>query len=193
MTGLSQIVYSSVVNKDLNFAEITTILKTARQKNKERDVTGLLLHDKQNFIQAFEGPTHEVDKLFSTILADPRHHNVNLLSKTDISKRSFPDWRMGFAEINGSELYKLYGCYHLLGGFRFRVIRHFLDGLNESYATRLLKNFVLKAESACDVCPMNQLADGLGCSVGTAAANIETTSKCPAVTKLLQLGPMTKG
>jgi hypothetical protein len=94
------IVYASSAVRLLNRKELVELLDYSREMNVEKDITGLLLYRGGNFIQVIEGENDAVLQLYKNIKNDPRHKDVTLLSKDPITKRQFPDWRMGFRNID---------------------------------------------------------------------------------------------
>jgi hypothetical protein len=75
---------------------VRAIVSTARNHNKDANVTGALLFTEAGFVQVLEGPRDIVERTFERIAADPRHTDVTVLSFTPALRRSFPDWPMGF-------------------------------------------------------------------------------------------------
>ena len=73
---------------------IAAILETARRKNREEGVTGLLYFDHRTFLQALEGTREAVNRTFQRIGPDPRHADVTLLFYAAIQHRAFSDWAM---------------------------------------------------------------------------------------------------
>ena len=99
MTGLYQLIYSSIRNPSCTDAEIEDILKSCKKNNPKENITGILLHSRNRFIQYIEG-TSEISKLYEKIKLDDRHFNVTLLAYSPIEKRIFPSWQMGFKDID---------------------------------------------------------------------------------------------
>jgi hypothetical protein len=60
----------------------------------------MLLYKGGNFLQVLEGPEEGVLRLYQKISRDPRHGDVMLLTKEPIQERQFPDWSMGFQNID---------------------------------------------------------------------------------------------
>ncbi|EOD79415.1 hypothetical protein D515_01763 [Grimontia indica] len=85
------------------------LLGKARQKNGELGVSGLLLYAKGNFFQVLEGEEHNVDKLYQKIEQDDRHNRVVVLDRSEIKKRAFPDWSMGFRNLETFDKSQLRG------------------------------------------------------------------------------------
>lgn len=98
------LIYVSTSVKLLNDEELLDILKVSRENNSSREVTGLLLYKGGNFMQVLEGPDEVVEAVFETIKADPRHKDVIVLSREQISNRQFPAWEMAFQNLDNPEV-----------------------------------------------------------------------------------------
>lgn len=98
------LIYVSTSVKLLNDEELLDILKVSRENNSSRDVTGLLLYKGGNFMQVLEGPDEVVEALYETIKTDPRHKDVFVLSREQISNRQFPAWEMAFQNLDNPEV-----------------------------------------------------------------------------------------
>ena len=51
-----QLVYVSTASRAMSDADLNEILDVSRRKNRERDVTGVLLYLDRGFLQVLEGP-----------------------------------------------------------------------------------------------------------------------------------------
>lgn len=89
--------------------ELADILSTARAFNNTFDITGLLLYKDQSFIQVIEGDIKHLESLYTRINKDDRHFRIRTLVKEPISQRKFPDWSMGFQNINKIDINALPG------------------------------------------------------------------------------------
>ena len=98
------LIYVSTSVKLLNDEELLDILKASRENNSSRDVTGLLLYKGGNFMQVLEGPDEVVEALYEMIKTDPRHKDVFVLSREQISNRQFPAWEMAFQNLDNPEI-----------------------------------------------------------------------------------------
>ncbi|MET0415571.1 MAG: BLUF domain-containing protein [Actinoplanes sp.] len=92
---MSRLIYFSE-KRELGSGGIEAILSVARRKNERNALTGVLLFNRNYFLQCLEGGRQEVTATFCRIAADPRHGNVTLVSAQDIDVRDFPDWTMGY-------------------------------------------------------------------------------------------------
>jgi hypothetical protein len=70
------------------------ILSAARRKNPIMGITGALICRHDVYLQLIEGPAEAIDALYSRILADDLHTNVELLLSEDMGDRLFPAWAM---------------------------------------------------------------------------------------------------
>lgn len=114
MSDLIHIVYVSFSSKEMSEDEIIELLSEIRVKNEKQNVTGLLLHNNESFIQVIEGERNTINRLFEKIKSDPRHDNIVKLLDEPIHSRAFPDWSMGFQEITSAETANIPGFSRFL-------------------------------------------------------------------------------
>lgn len=93
---LYQIIYASAATHPIEEDELLAMLKHAREKNKQHEITGMLLHCDGSFIQALEGPRDKVRHMLGVIRQDSRHSRIAVLFEGPIQNRSFSQWSMGF-------------------------------------------------------------------------------------------------
>jgi len=93
---LIQLIYASRVKPGFGPQDVEQILAVACSKNAKLGITGLLCFNGDNFLQCLEGGRAAVNELYHHIINDPRHHQVLLLRYTDIVKRDFENWAMGY-------------------------------------------------------------------------------------------------
>ncbi len=98
MPNLYQLVYTSVRKPNCDENEIVKILDSCKRNNPPQDVTGILLHSDDLFIQYLEGDKNII-KLYDMIKDDPRHKRVVLLSYGPLQERVFPSWHMGYKNL----------------------------------------------------------------------------------------------
>lgn len=94
---LARLIYVSTAVDHLRPHAIGDILRTARLRNAQDGITGLLMLAERHFMQMLEGPEAMVSTMFEDIRHDPRHRDVMIIHTCTESKRQFPDWSMGFA------------------------------------------------------------------------------------------------
>ena len=101
--ALIQLIYTSrLIDNGSNV--IAAILQTSRRKNKLHNITGMLLCANNGVLQVLEGEDACVSELYRSIELDKRHNEIFLLSKTEVTKRQFASWDMGFRRLNETEI-----------------------------------------------------------------------------------------
>jgi len=93
--------YESQASVPFTEPDLLALLDQSRSKNAERGVTGILLYRQGTFLQVLEGPRAKVDELYATISGDTRHHAVDTVLVEERQQRRFPEWTMGFADVDG--------------------------------------------------------------------------------------------
>ena len=135
VSGLIHIIYSSSAAGKFTAAEVRTLLDHSQRRNRELGITGILLYTQGSFLQVIEGEEETIDAMFARIRSDTRHHGVTLIIREAVSRRSFPDWSMGYAELSASESEKIPGMNDF-----FSTGKTFAD-LNHGRAKKILKAF----------------------------------------------------
>lgn len=80
--------------------QLAEIVAVAVGRNLANGVTGALIHTGRNFAQLLEGPPAAVEEIMGSILVDPRHAAVNIVSREPTQERAFPNWSMLLVERN---------------------------------------------------------------------------------------------
>ncbi len=101
--NLYQLLYTSRKTPTCNDKEIEKILDSCKRNNPSKDITGVLLHSNDHFIQYLEG-SKDIIKLYDLIKTDTRHTGVVLLSYAPLKERVFPAWHMGYKNITNSKI-----------------------------------------------------------------------------------------
>ncbi|UPY37404.1 BLUF domain-containing protein [Sediminicoccus sp. KRV36] len=78
--------------------EVGALLAVARIRNAHLRITGALVVTDDCFAQILEGEAEDLDWLFRSIQADPRHCNVTLIQRALVPERAFADWAMSHVE-----------------------------------------------------------------------------------------------
>ena len=99
MNSLYQLVYSSTRSPECSESSIDDILASCKKNNPETGITGILIHSKNRFVQYLEGNL-ELHTLYHKIKEDRRHYDVMLLIYRPIRERVFPNWHMGFKDVD---------------------------------------------------------------------------------------------
>lgn len=102
MSDLYRLVYTSFRKSNCTDEEIENILASCKKNNPGRDVTGVLIHSENRFIQYMEGPKERVEELYTLKQTDPRHTSVNKRNFEPIKERVFPSWEMGYKNVSGN-------------------------------------------------------------------------------------------
>ena len=97
---LSSLVYTSLAPVPFSHDDLLALLEKARTTNHALGVSGMLLYKDSAFMQALEGEETVVAKLAEKISHDPRHTSYFVCSRQQIDRRQFPDWSMGFADLD---------------------------------------------------------------------------------------------
>ena len=108
-----QIAYVSSTRGLLTAAGIAELLVGSRERNLARQITGMLLYKGGNVLQVIEGEEPQISSLFRSISKDPRHTGVIRLYQKNIESRDFPDWTMGFHDLDaerGCHAFTFYQC-----------------------------------------------------------------------------------
>lgn len=109
--GLERVVYCSRARIDTASLQAISELLGVSQRNNARDgLTGALAVNDGWFLQVVEGPGTALDRLLRRLAEDPRHADVEILSRRSVTARLFPDWSMVAARITpdvGPQLQRL--------------------------------------------------------------------------------------
>jgi len=128
--ALLHLAYVSTQTRLMSGADLLALLDEARNNNGQRGVTGLLLHKEDAFFQVLEGPETAVRGTFQSILADERHKNIEVLLEEPLDTRQFPDWQMGFSDLDNIDPSLIPGYSHFMS--EERCPRRFLEELSAS-------------------------------------------------------------
>jgi hypothetical protein len=97
--ALTHLIYVSSAIQEQSDADLDAILASAVRNNSKNDITGMLLYAGGNFLQVIEGEKEAIDKTFSFIEKDSRHHGIIVIERGEIQQRSFIQWNMGFYRL----------------------------------------------------------------------------------------------
>lgn len=121
---MNYLVYVSQAERPMTRQELAELLERSRVYNHENGITGLLIYKYSTddahayFMQLLEGQKDVLDTIFERIAADRRHHTKVILEEGETVARSFPDWSMGFRDIDPADLATFEG-YSDLGSAAF--------------------------------------------------------------------------
>ncbi len=95
-------------------ADLRELLRKANENNSKLGITGMLLFKAGNFLQVLEGEQETVLTLYKRIAQDPRHTRPIILFQGIAPQRDFPDWSMGFHDLNSADTKSVPGFTHFL-------------------------------------------------------------------------------
>ncbi|OEE61791.1 BLUF domain-containing protein [Enterovibrio norvegicus] len=104
-----RLIYASAATIEFSESKLMQLLGKARAHNAGNNISGLLLYAKGNFFQILEGEQQAVERLYCQIQQDDRHTSVVVLERSEITKRVFPDWSMGFKNLEHFDKQELRG------------------------------------------------------------------------------------
>jgi hypothetical protein len=76
-----------------------SILATAQAHNREHGIGGVLCQGRGLYLQVLEGERSAVHRLYSRIVADRRHSDVEMLHLEEITDRRFAGWSMALVDL----------------------------------------------------------------------------------------------
>ncbi len=122
---LYSLLYTSAETEPLTEIELKSLLEQARNYNLRKNITGMLLHHKNSFLQLLEGDKHIIEDLFRLkISKDKRHTAITEYFLSPIDQRTFPEWSMGF---------------HIVQQEDFKHIEGYSEFLDKGFDSNLLK------------------------------------------------------
>jgi methanogenic corrinoid protein MtbC1 len=92
--AISTLTYQSRATKQPTSIELYGLLRKAKARNECADVTGMLVFKDARFFQWLEGPSDGLDAIWNSIQNDPRHKEIELLSRDSAQQRLFSQWDM---------------------------------------------------------------------------------------------------
>ncbi len=94
---LVSMTYASRANPDVSVKDFETILQQAQINNAANGITGMLVFNKNYFLQTIEGPRAQINRLLYRLIADTRHHDLQLLETRELKHREWSKWSMNYA------------------------------------------------------------------------------------------------
>ncbi len=93
-TDLFHLVYASRTTEAFLAQDIKQIEFVSQRNNQQLNITGVLVFGNCRFMQFLEGSEINVNRIFSKIKKDSRHHNIDVIRHGIIPRRQFSDWHM---------------------------------------------------------------------------------------------------
>jgi hypothetical protein len=137
---LYQLVYCSRASPGIDDRAVDAIIRSARRRNPEQGITGLLVFGGGIFFQWLEGPRDNVTALMGRLQADRRHQDIVMLDTSEeVRERLFPDWDM-----------------ELVSGLHIRdVLQDALDNARDAANAATLRGLLQRLETS----ELSHLAD----------------------------------
>ena len=135
-----QLIYVSSASDSPSEFDLVRLLEQARSRNLRQNITGMLLYSHRTFLQLLEGEAKDVFEIYASICRDPRNEGHVILSEAEIPDRNFPDWSMGFENLEHYSPDELPGFVEVFGGKLDKTIAV----NNKTNAIRLLMGFSRK-------------------------------------------------
>lgn len=133
------LVYTSHAVKPFSDAELLELLQQSRDRNKEFNISGILLYVQGKFMQVLEGKKAFVEQIYASILKDPRHTRVTLVLEGNSPARIFKGWSMGFKKLSNEDFAGVSGFTDIDTFFNEHQIKE-----NSSLLLMILKSFYRK-------------------------------------------------
>ena len=100
---LVSLLYVSQPRGPVTTSVTSTILRSSIVNNKSADISGVLCQGTGLYMQVLEGERPVVNNMFYRIVADSRHHLIELLSMEEITQRKFNQWSMALVHLNAND------------------------------------------------------------------------------------------
>jgi hypothetical protein len=101
---LRRLIYTSQATRSFSKRNFLDLLHQSRAYNSVDNITGVLIHRKDFFLQVIEGDTEAIEDLLGRLLLDTRHIKLKIILDKFVEKRIFSNWSMGCANFNEPEL-----------------------------------------------------------------------------------------
>jgi len=131
---MEYLVFISTAKKLMSDDELLDLLQSARLKNTENNITGMLLYSEGTFMQVLEGGKEDLRRVYNSIQADLRHRNIIVMVTGMLKDRIFSKWSMSFASVNADVL-------ELMEGYLNPVNINFTDENSNHPTVTMIKTF----------------------------------------------------
>jgi hypothetical protein len=109
---LSRLVFYSRTNLKIGESAgmIRGLLQSCSEYSPVSGLTGGLVFNEKFFMQVMEGSREQVSRQLATLFVDPRHEGLTVMSLSEITRRQFEGWAVGYAghTIDAERLYLRY-------------------------------------------------------------------------------------
>ena len=97
---LTRLLYVSKPVGPITTYVTASLLENSRVSNKKLEITGVLCQGTGIYMQVLEGERSAINALYSRIIADTRHHQVELLSFEEVDQRQYGQWSMALVQLS---------------------------------------------------------------------------------------------
>ena len=97
---LTRLLYVSKPVGPITTHVTASLLENSRLSNNKSEITGVLCQGSGIYMQVLEGERTAVNALYSRIITDIRHHQVELLSFEEVGQRRYGQWSMALVQLS---------------------------------------------------------------------------------------------
>ena len=101
---LTRLLYVSKPVGPITTHVTASLLENSRLSNNKSEITGVLCQGSGIYMQVLEGERSAINALYSRIIADTRHHQVELLSFEEVDQRQYGQWSMALVQLSVDDL-----------------------------------------------------------------------------------------
>ena len=97
---LTRLLYVSKPVGPITTFVTSSILEVCSVNNKKAEITGVLCQGSGIYMQVIEGRRSAINALYSRIISDKRHNQVELLSFEEVDQRRYGQWSMALVQLS---------------------------------------------------------------------------------------------
>ena len=97
---LTQLLYVSKPVGPITTFVTSSILEVCSVNNKKAEITGVLCQGSGIYMQVIEGRRSAINALYSRIISDKRHNQIELLSFEEVGQRRYGQWSMALVQLS---------------------------------------------------------------------------------------------
>lgn len=97
---LTRLLYVSKPVGPITTFVTSSILEVCSVNNKKAEITGVLCQGSGIYLQVIEGQRSAINALYSRIISDKRHNQVELLSFEEVGQRRYGQWSMALVQLS---------------------------------------------------------------------------------------------
>ena len=97
---LTRLLYVSKPVGPITTFVTSSILEVCSVNNKKAEITGVLCQGSGIYMQVIEGKRSAINALYSRIISDKRHNQIELLSFEEVGQRRYGQWYMALVQLS---------------------------------------------------------------------------------------------